>query len=157
MGANLACPCGRSDFNPELKNTHVHDILDTIMIGRLPSQSILFEYTYDKTKIYLISSSQIEEFCNSRNLFKYTTKNIKDVKYYDIFYTTNFLSKRDISMIILQYYSPINEPKNLALQHPKISRFNLVSGIYKIEEYNYTFDVLDNIEAFADDLCKKFK
>ena len=75
MGQSLTCQCGRSEPVEESSDSKVNDIMNTIMIGKLPVKSIFFDFSFDKTKVYLIKSSNIDEFLNTRFLFKFKGSN----------------------------------------------------------------------------------
>jgi hypothetical protein len=168
MGANLSCTCDRSDVLEPTKQPLPDDILEMVMVGKLPPQNILYEFQFEKTKIYIIKSSQIEEFCNNRSLFKYSASNnpkLRDASstYFDLFYLTNFSAKKELAMAILQYSnlgsgSEFGEKiKNIFFKNPKVSRFNLVAGVYKVEDYLFSYEQLLKIEILVDDLVKTLK
>jgi hypothetical protein len=166
MGANLSCACDRSDVIEQTKQSMPDDILEMVMIGKLPPQNILYEFLFEKTKIYIIKSSQIEEFCNNRSLFKYSATNSAKLReasstYFDLFYLTNFSAKKELAMVILQFSGSCSDfgekIKNIFFKNPKVSRFNLVAGVYKVEDYLFTYEQLLKIENLVENLQKTLK
>jgi hypothetical protein len=156
--ADMTCPC-----RPE-QNTQIHphgtsyepiymskkfpggDIVETLLIGKLNPKNILFEYAYGFSKLYLIDCGRLEEFCNTRSLFKFTLikseNKIED--FYDSIYVTNFLAKSGICLIYLTKSISISietekRPKE------KMKKFRAVSGMYKIDTLNYNKCDLEEI------------
>lgn len=75
MGSELSCPCGNRNMDieetPKPKET---DIIQEVMRGKLLPEELLYDYTYDKTKVCLIRTDQIEGFFSNRNLLKLSSK-----------------------------------------------------------------------------------
>jgi hypothetical protein len=103
MGSELSCPCGdRNDIEKEEPPKMNTDIVKEVMRGKLLPEELLYEYTYDQSKVCLIRTDQLEGFFANRNLLKLSTK--KEINYYyNITYITNFLGKNDLVFVLLQY------------------------------------------------------
>lgn len=69
MGSELSCPCGDRHVEMDEPATKM-DILQEVMRGKLLPEEVIFNYSYDHTKVCLIKTEQLEGFFNNRNLLK---------------------------------------------------------------------------------------
>ena len=147
MGSKFACPCSdRDSFELDTvtnKYNKKYDIIDEIMKEKLDPKNILMDFSYDNVKINLIKSNQLESFCNNRNLFKLHKKN--EFQYCNRIFTTNFLTRRDLILIILQHCEKSNDVKSL------------ISGVYKVDRIPIDYKINYNPEFVIEFLLQKIK
>jgi hypothetical protein len=130
MGS-IACPCeGRVEIDPTPHISRKGDIVMEIMKNKLRPEDILFDYTYDQTKIYLIKSNQIEGFFNNKKLIQLPSRGEINF-YYNSIILSNFLARRDNILVFLQYTPHLADKKTTG-------KFDIVSRIYKIEQITVT-------------------
>jgi hypothetical protein len=137
MGSVNACPCGDRDIESLKVNSNLkkkkYDLIEEIMLGRLAPEDLMFEYSYDQTKIVLIKSDHVQGFCNNRNLFKMS----KSHQYYNILFITNFLTRKDITMILLQNDYKKDDKKRVHMRNK-----DLISGLYNVESISVGNNVI---------------
>lgn len=147
MGSNLACPCtSRESLPKEVLSNRIdkkYDIIDEIMKEKLDPRNLLMDYSYDNVKINLIKSNQIESFCNNRNLFKLHKKN--EFLYCNQIFTTNFLTRRDLILIVLRYCEKSKQEKT----H--------ISGTFKIDRIPIDYKVNYNSNFVIEFILQKIK
>jgi len=147
MGSNLACPCSSRESISKVDSldplNKKYDIIDEIMKEKLDPKNILLDFSYENVKINLIKSNQLKSFCNNRNLFKLHKKN--EFQYCNKIFTTNFLTRRDLNLIILQLNEKSNNDKNL------------ISGIYKIDKIPINYKVNYNPVFVQEFILQKIK
>ena len=147
MGSNLACPCSSRESISKVDSldplNKKYDIIDEIMKEKLDPKNILLDFSFENVKINLIKSNQLESFCNNRNLFKLHKKN--EFQYCNKIFTTNFLTRRDLNLIILQLTEKPNNDKNL------------ISGIYKIDKIPIDYKINYNPDFVKEFILQKIK
>lgn len=73
MGSELSCPCGNRPLETE-ETPYKMDIIEEVMQGKLPPEDIIYTYVYDRTKVCLIRTDDLEKFFNNRNLLRLPDK-----------------------------------------------------------------------------------
>jgi hypothetical protein len=108
------------------------EIIKDLIKSKLNEKDINFLYLFEKVKICLIKGEQVPGFFNNRNLFKY------NYGYnYNSFTVSNYLKKRNIVLIIMQYF----EDNKFDLFNYKIEEITLVeTKTEKMMEY-IIFDI----------------
>jgi hypothetical protein len=117
MGNALDCICSRS---PPLTNnpTNIHIILNKNpsphflkLSMKLNSSEIYFQHLYHKTKLYLINTSKIISFLNTKHLFKHfiSPNTYQSNTYFTHITCSNFLSNKQYTLISLTKHKHSNE------------------------------------------------
>jgi hypothetical protein len=164
MGADIACPCDRRTDTLEIPKMKM-DVVEMVMKGKLLEENLLFEYSYDQTKVCLIKTEQIEGFFNNRKFFRIKSKMSEINYYFNSVFITNFLAKKDLALIMLQYTPglPYNNMNNENTQiskksKGKNSKFDTMANNYKVELINLVSnDKVKVKEHILHDLSLKMK
>ena len=159
MGNELSCPCGNRTDIEETPKEVSNDILQTVLRGKLTKDQLIYEYTASndkmKSKICLLTTTNVEGFFNNRNLLSVDNK--REINcYYNLIYISNFLNQGSLACVILQHKKThdINKDAFSSKKHIK----NDYGAVYKVESINFVSNDPEKIkEQLLNDLYMLLK
>lgn len=102
MGTTLSCPCQEKLQDKDQNPPKTVDILMEIMKEKITPDDVLYTFTHDNTKVYLIKGHQVDGFFANRSFIKLGKSNGDKNLYYNSIYLTNYMSRSDECLIFLQ-------------------------------------------------------
>jgi len=77
MGSELSCPCDNKITETEETPKNQNEELNKMIQFRLTKEDIIYNYSYETTKICVIKTVNLEKFFKTRSMLKLT--NSKEV------------------------------------------------------------------------------
>lgn len=72
MGSELACPCTNTPAETEGISKKANDQDKSLMQTRIEKEDIIFQFSYQTTKICVVRTLDLEKFFNTRSILKLT-------------------------------------------------------------------------------------
>jgi len=72
MGSELSCPCESKIVEAQEKEKNINEDINKLIESRLSKEEIIYQFSYENTKIFIIKTIHLEKFFNTRSLLKLT-------------------------------------------------------------------------------------
>lgn len=150
MGQELSCPCDYPEKYQLVEDKHkpILDITETLLLGKLKEEEIIFEKLSGDWKVVIIKTCDLIRFFNSKKLrLIYNTQDV--FYYYSTVFITNFLSN-DLSFIIFKHVKGEEDKSSTYTDNRKSFKRKSISledkSIFKVENINLVSNDLNKIK-----------
>lgn len=72
MGSELSCPCESKIVETKENDKNINEDINKLIQSRLTKEEIIYQFSYENTKIYIIKTNHLEKFFNTRSMLKLT-------------------------------------------------------------------------------------